>query len=246
MKRPAASVRKSAVKLTHSNKRVKATSTSAGLRAYKKAYRGGGDMDFHFPILQAAGKLTKAKTVLYPGCHRHLTMSLIFPNVQYIDFDSRVWDTYAETASMDYVKENRQYAAQPVLHFTVADFQRPLPANLLPPGGKVDLLVSMSSGQVAPYCSRYVRRDGFLLVSDAHADARVAFLMKEWKLLAVWDQSRNQLDTSSATLDRCFKVVGTGKPISKAQVEESIRKGSVSQRSFKLEFEPMFFLFKRR
>mmetsp|Transcript_47386 Transcript_47386/g.106507 ORF Transcript_47386/g.106507 Transcript_47386/m.106507 type:complete len:105 (-) Transcript_47386:135-449(-) len=104
----------------------------------------------------------------------------------------------------------------------------------------------MSSGQVAPYCSRYVRKDGFLLVSDAHADARVAFIMKEWKLLAVWDQSRQEFDANHQTLERCFKVVGTGSTISKRQVDESIRIGSLSKRSFKLEFEPMFFLFKRR
>ena len=212
---------------------------TAALSAYKRAYKGGGASDFHHPIFQAAADLTGCKSVLYAGSHRHLTMSLAFPDVLYIDTDERVGDVFASERAAEYVSENKTYREGNAMAFRCADYTQ------LQPGREFDLLASLSAGQAAPHCSKHVREGGFILASDAHSDARTALLMDCWQLFAVWEDENEAFTTDKETLDRCFRVKGTGDLISAEQVCESVEVGTVSKRKFKLLYEPMFFLFRK-
>lgn len=222
---------------------MKLTRTSltgaAALTAYKRAYKGGGASDFHYPIFQAAAELTGCKSVFYAGSHRHVTMSLVFPDVLYIDIDERVGDVFVSASAAEYVRENKTYREEHALAFRCADYTQ------LQPDRKYDLLASLSAGQAAPHCSKHIREGGFILASDAHSDARTALLMDCWKLFAVWDDETEKFTTEQETLDRCFRVRGTGNLISAEQVRESVQVGTVSKRKFKLLAEPMFFLFRK-
>ncbi|CAN0380879.1 unnamed protein product [Ectocarpus fasciculatus] len=213
---------------------------AAALTAYKRSYKGGGASDFHFPIFQAAAELTDCKSVLYAGSHRHLTMSLAFPDVLYVDSDERVGDVFASTKAAEYVSENKTYGEEHALEFCCADYTQ------LRPDRKFDLLASLSAGQAAPHCSKHVREGGFILASDAHSDARTALLMDCWELFAAWDDETETFTTKKDTLDRCFRVRGTGDLISAEQVRESIEIGTVRKRKFKLMSEPMFYLFRKK
>lgn len=213
---------------------------AASLTAYKRTYKGGGAADFHFPIFQAAAELTNCKSVLYAGSHRHLTMSLAFPDVLYVDTDERVGDVFASESAAEYVSENKTYQEEQAMEFRCADYTE------LRPDRKFDLLASLSAGQAAPHCSKHVRKGGFILASDAHSDTRTALLMDCWQLFAVWDDEKETFLTEKETLDRCFRVRGAGDLISAEQVRESVEVGAVSKRKFKLLTEPMFFLFCRK
>lgn len=213
---------------------------AAALTAYKRSYKGGGVSDFHYPIFQAAAELTDCKSVFYAGSHRHLTMSLAFPDVLYIDIDERVGDVFASASAAEYVNENKTYGEEYTMAFCCADYTQ------VEPDRKFDLLASLSAGQAAPSCSKHVRKGGFILASDAHSDARTALLMDCWELFAVWDDEQQAFITEEETLDRCFRVRGTGNLISAEQVRESVEVGAVSRRKFKLLTEPMFFLFRKK
>ena len=47
------------------------------LNAYFKTYKNGFS-DHHWQLFREAGKIVKVEKVLYPGCHRHITASLVF------------------------------------------------------------------------------------------------------------------------------------------------------------------------
>ena len=195
-------------------------------------------------LFTATAQLTRASLVLYAGCHRHLTASLVFPDIDYLDNDRKVQALYTDPAALSYVDQHKQYVGDARLRFTLADYTKP-------PSSKIqkesyDLLISLSAGLVSPHCSKYVRQSGYLLASDAHSDARHAYLSPDWHLIAVWDNVRSNWLQDSTTLNRCFKVKGTGKPLTQEQADESARVGTVSKRSFRLEYEPMFFLFQKQ
>jgi hypothetical protein len=110
---------------------------------------------------------------------------------------------------------------------------------------KADLIMSLSAGSVTPACSSVVRCGGHLLASDAHSDARQAFLSGQWRLCAVWNAKSEQFESDDATLAKCFRIKGSDATISRAQVDESLLIGAISKRSFRLSFEPMLYLFEK-
>jgi hypothetical protein len=245
----------------------------SGLSAYKRTYKGGGEGDTtHFTLFRAfaalCGKGTSGNvTALYPGCHRHLTASLAFDDVTYVDSDTKVADTFTCTdACREYVDGFLEKGgvdgavktgatakrSAPTWKFLAADFSRSLPDV---PDESMDALLSLSAGIVSRPCARYVRPGGLLLASDAHSDARTAFVDRgTWEIAAVWDPEARKMDTDPATLARCFQARPRGKrgastpaePLTTEQAEESVRVGARARRSFVLDFEPMFVVFRKR
>jgi len=256
------------------------------LSAYKKSYKGGGSSDWHLSLFRATrslvendgrsggggGGVRKKKDdsssssssdlrILYPGSHRHLTPALVFPNINFVDYDGKVGPLYQSDAARDYVVREKDYSEDPNYTFTKARYEA-LPKSRDFAEDSFDLLISLSAGIVSSPCTRYVKPGGYLLVSDAHSDARAAFVSDDWELVAVWDPEAEVMDTSDETLQRCFRVVRCAKRrrrrddddgidetnlplISKSQVDESERVGTVRKRSFTLLFEPLVYLFKR-
>lgn len=223
------------------------TTTSAkNLRLYQKSYKGGGKKDLHFTVFQRAQQFTEAKTVLYPGCHRHLTASLVFPFVTYVDYDSKIAPLYEEAAAKEYIETHKVYTQDAQYEFHCLDVLTTSPHQALV-GGNYDLLVSLSAGLLAGPCTQYIREGRWLLVNDSHSDARKVFVMQRWQLKAYWDEMHCKFVTNEENLKRCFQARdNTTKheaPLSKEQVEESIAIGTVSKRSFVVPFAPMFYLF---
>ena len=255
---------------------------STALGAYRRTYKGGGCNDWHHALFAGVRRLAlgasdsstsaavgtaetehdKRLNVLYPGCHRHLTASLCFESVTYVDCDKKVGNVFADPAARAYVDAEKLFAGAAEYKFCAANFER-LGSDF--EDASFDLLLSLSAGLVSPACSRYVRPGGFLLASDAHADARTAFLLPEWTLVAVWDSGLRSWDATDTTLAKCFQVIAKGNGgsrkrtsaggsaartattlITREQVDESVRVGSKSARSFRLSFEPLVFLFQKQ
>ena len=227
-----------------SKRKLCQTSSSKHLNLYKKSYKGGASKDVHFHVFQGARRLTNASRVLYPGCHRHLTTSLVFPDVTYIDFDKKVAPLYSDKVAREYVEANKLYDNDAQYRFYNYNVNNKMPKV----GNDYDLLISLSAGVIAEPCTWHVAENGYLLVNDSHSDARMAFVSGEWQLMAYWDDDANKFITDG--LDKCFQVIQKGseetKSITKEQAQESVAIGSRSKRSFKLLIEPMFFLFRKR
>jgi hypothetical protein len=210
---------------------------SAALSKMLRSYKGVDD--FHLPLFEATWGFTNACKVLYPGCHRHIGASLVFPEVDYVDCDKRVMDVYKDAAALEWVRKNKRYDSEPKISFLAADFTQKLGI----PDGSFDLMVSACAGIVTATCGRYIRLGGHLLVSDAHFDARTVFLDKRFQLLAVYDMEERVLKSAPGDLAGHF-MTKAGPPICAKQVEMSIALPK-SRRRFKLVKEAMFYLFKR-
>jgi hypothetical protein len=269
-------------------------SARQNLRLYQKSYKGGGMHDIHYRVFQQVQVLTQyaVQKVLYPGCHRHLTASLIFPDVTYIDCDKRVASLYDNgsnrtqeqdgiTAVRDYINSHKVYDQDTEYQFYGCNIENEkLLTKMLTVSSKhnkkkdsgltrtnsslgdvptFDLLISLSSGRMAAFCDKFVHTGSYLLINDAHSDARSIFVDEKngWELVAYWDSTK--LEFTTEHMDRCFQAVMKTRnhrpggntsskkaavPITPEQVQESIDVGAVSKRSFKLLLEPDFFLFR--
>lgn len=207
------------------------------MRHFLKVYKGLND--YHVPIFASALNATKASKVLYPGCDKHLQASLFFKDVCYIDFNSKMEIFYKDENILEWVKANKRYPSNPKIKFKAVDFEKDF-------GEKpetFDLMISASAGIVSRPCGKYVKKGGWFLVSDAHYDARQAFVDEEFKLVAVYENASEKFEFSPESLKGHF-TTKDGEKLSQKHVDESKQKPK-AKRSFKLEKEGMFYLFQK-
>ena len=192
-----------------SKRKSTASSSATNLRLYQKSYKGGAKKDSHFRVFQETRDFIAlndlAQKVLYPGCHRHLTASLIFPHVTYVDCDKKVGPLYQEIAAKEYVEENKIYTEETTYEFHCANVDTANSVAKL--SNDYDLLISLSAGLLAQPCTKYIRPGGWLLVNDSHCDARSIHVNgnDQWELKAYWDDHESVFATDS--LERCFQAI---------------------------------------
>ena len=223
---------------TVAKKKKGALRGSAQFSAYMKSYKGLND--FHLPVFTAVQKFTSPAKVLYPGCHRHITASLIFQSVVYIDNYSKVKELYSDPKALEFVRENKEYSQEPEIVFKCKNFEGNFGEN----EKSFDLLMSLSAGIVSKPCGKYLKSGGYLFVSDAHFDARMAFVDPDFNLVGVYDDGLSDFDTSGKELS-CHFISTKGVKMTNNMVQESIDKPK-AKRSFKLQKEALFYLFQRK
>mmetsp|Transcript_13397 Transcript_13397/g.26424 ORF Transcript_13397/g.26424 Transcript_13397/m.26424 type:complete len:283 (+) Transcript_13397:121-969(+) len=219
---------------------------SAQMSAYLRSYKGL--QDWHIPVFRSIAKLIIAHQIadpptsfktLYPGCHRHITASLFLPSVTYIDSDAKVQGLYSDPKALAYVAANKEYEGESHMLFKHKNFDQ----NLGLPDGSFDLIISASAGIVSVPCGRYLKKGGFLLVSDAHYDARMAYASpKLWELYGVYD---GESETFTTDTKGHFQLKSGG-CISMKEVQESIDVPEKRKRSFSLLKETLFYAFRRK
>ena len=212
---------------------------SAALSAYFKTYKGGLG-DFHIPIFRALKKATSAETLLYPGCHRHITASLFFKNVVYVDNYAKIGPVFTDEKVMQFVKENKEFPEEPVVTFKCKNFESDFGEKI----GSFDLMLSLSAGIVSKSCAKYLKSGGYLLAGDAHYDARMSFVDPQFTFVAVYDDVENKFDLSEEAKSGHF-VTTKGVIINAAMVQESIDLPK-AKRHFKLQKETLFYLFQKK
>lgn len=122
------------------------------------------------------------KDVLYPGCSVHITPSLYFPHVVYVDQNEAAAKCFAnEKSVLEFINRNRHYKPSTYIRFIRQDYSRSLPRM----GGKFDLLLSLFAGGIARSCARYLKLGGFLLTNNHQGDALDAANDQNLKLTAV-------------------------------------------------------------
>jgi len=218
---------------------TKARQGSAELTAYFKTYKGGLG-DIHIPVFRALKKFTSATNVLYPGCHRHITASLFFESVVYVDSYPKIKGTYSDDKVLDFVKENKDYIGNPDIRFICKNFE----SDFGEQPESFDLLMSLSAGIVSTSCGKYVKKNGYFLASDAHFDARMTFLDPRFSFLGVYNDESCEFDVSDEAKKGHF-TTKSGTTITKEMVQESMERPK-ARRSFKLQKETLFYLFQKK
>lgn len=222
-------------------KKISKKTGSSQLSAYMRSYlKNGAKEDYHAPIFCALQKEVQPEKVLYPGCHRHITASLFFPNVHYVDVDAKVGGLYRDKKALDFVADNKAYEGNFSITFSCKNYE----TDTLEELKSVDLLLSLSAGLVSRSCCKYVKPGGYLFVNDSHSDARVAYFDDHFELVGIYNELFEKFETAQGILAKHFHTV-EGEKITEQMVNESI-KTPRSKRTFKLAAESMFYLFKKK
>ncbi|CAD5126548.1 unnamed protein product [Dimorphilus gyrociliatus] len=207
------------------------------LRIYK------GLNDWHLPIFTEVKEFCgDINTVLYPGCDKHLSASLVFSNVTYLDFNPKMEPFFSDSAIHSWIEDNRKYTDSPTINFQNIDYMKFFAQNT----SNFDLVISASAGLISNSpCLEFLRPSGHFLVSDAHFDARNVFTKANFNLIGVYNPNIKKLEIDKVSLEGHF-ITTENKKITKEQVSESISKPK-NKRSFKLKKEAqfMFYLFKK-
>lgn len=119
------------------------------------------------------------RRALYPGSYVHVTPSLVFPSVTYVDTDRRTKNFFNDASVVRYVERKKEYEAthEIVSHF--ADYNAPLDE----PDESFDLLLSQWAGFVSQACKRYLRHGGLLVTNNSHGDASMASVDHDYRFI---------------------------------------------------------------
>jgi len=80
------------------------------------------------------------------------------------------------------------------------DYRKPVEAYL----SKFDLLISQYAGFISEPCKPYLRTGGYLLVNNSHADAGMAALDADYRLIAALHRLSGKYRLSTSSLDKYF------------------------------------------
>jgi len=177
---------------------MKPSNLSGKTQVYKKYYldREYEQLDLYrllkrtYPILR----------VLYPGSFVHVSPSFIFSDVTYIDSDKEALRFFENDSLPDYVRERKEYKDDPKIVFHGSDYRQPIDAL----HNQFDLLISQYAGFISDTCKEYLKIGGHLLVNNSHADAGLAYLDADYKLVAAVHKAKGRYRLSAASLEEYF------------------------------------------
>ena len=168
------------------------------LHAYKKYY---SDRDYErvdlFRKLKTSFDISK---VVYPGCYIHVSPSFIFPNVVYIDSDKKAINYFRHNQLIELVSERKEYPEDPIITFHGIDYRELIQEYRL----NFDLLISQYAGFISDTCKPYLKIGGYLLVNNSHADAGLASIDEDYKLISTVHRSKGKYRLSNTRLGEYF------------------------------------------
>jgi hypothetical protein len=122
------------------------------------------------------------KEVLYPGCSTHITPSLYFPHVVYVDKSEAAAQFFAgEKPILDFVERNKHYKQSAYIRFFQQDYSRPLSLR----ERSFDLLLALFAEGIAKSCAQYLKPGVLLLTNNHQGDAVDAVNGRKFTLIAM-------------------------------------------------------------
>ena len=171
---------------------------SSAYQAYKMYYidRDYEQLDL-FRLLRDEYKVNSA---IYPGSYIQISPSFIYPYVVYIDADKKAIKYFKTGVLEEIVRERKEYAKAPQVVFHGMDYQKLIEDHR----GEFDLLISQYAGFISEPCKPYLRTGGYLLVNNSHADAGMAALDADYRLIAALHRRGGKYRLSTSTLEEYF------------------------------------------
>ena len=119
---------------------------------YEKHYAGEQARRGFFDALAA---WRQPERVLYPGSFIHVTASLVFASVVYVDNDRNAKRFFSEMNDVvSFVARHKVYGETPEMTFHGSSYEADIPE----PEGSFDLLISLYAGFISKPCKRYLKR----------------------------------------------------------------------------------------
>ena len=209
---------------------------SKALKKYLKNYRGIDDP--HLDALRLIKRKWKVERVLYPGSWIHLTPSLVFPHVVYVDFFAEMKSIFADSKLLKYIEIHSETISKPIIKFHIADYREQIGEQL----ESFDLLISLSSGFVSQSCGSFLCKGGLLFVNNEHYDASMAYVDPSFLPIGVFIQT-GKLIEKTQMIEEYF-LTNKGQAFTIEMIKENSKK-SPSKAKYKLKKRALFYLFQK-
>jgi len=206
------------------------------LNAYLSRY--WGCEDWHLTAFRLIRNKFLPQKVLYPGSWIHLTPSLIFPRVVYVDLPSKSSKKLLDPELVKYIEDHLEYQEKPAIKFYYADYQ----SDFGDKKSSFDLLISLSSGFVSQACGQYLKSGGVLLANNEHYDASLAYTDPSFRLIGVFETPEKYQE--SEEIIHSYFVTTKGVPITRDMVLENSKRPP-SKARYKLEKKATFYTFQK-
>lgn len=212
-----------------SKKQKTGTVSTVLLNLFRKQYGASCLHDKYaeaFCLVKA--RFSQIQRVLYPGCYLHITPSLYFPEVVYVDKhignSNALQKFFSDEEVFNELVRIPGKCPRHRFAFHQVDYSQPFGEQ----ESSFDMLISLNAGLISKACEKYIKPGGILLVNNEHGDASFASTISQLSLQAVLHYGKSgQLlwDTAAKTLDACFTVKSTGLAITREQAISNSRIG---------------------
>ena len=210
------------------------------LDTYRTNYLvGPGCSDVLGPVFRSVRERFHVQRAVYSGSYLHITPSLFFPHVCYVDSLAGIADALASHDLPRYAADHRDYPEAPDFRCYQQDYR----TFTSEPEESFDLLISLNAGLISQACKHFLAPDGLLLVNDEHYDARRAFVDPDYLLIAVFVGENLCMETSESTLAAYFRTA-RGAPLTPEMVESDAHRPP-SRARFKPNKSAPIYLFRR-
>ena len=214
---------------------LNSTMPSKALNDYLSHY--GGVKDWHLPAFRLIKTKFLPRKVLYAGSWIHLTPSLVFSDVVYVDNFSKMEKAFNDSELLQYIQTHAEYQEKPEIKFHKSDYG----GNFGEDEASFDLLISLSSGFVSKACRLYLKKDGILFVNNEHYDASMAYVDPKFELIGVFKTVSRYIESKHSI--HSYFITTKGKSITLEMVNENSQR-SPSKARYKLKKKASFYLFK--
>lgn len=164
-----------------------------GIRKFLEYYKGFDD--YYLPFFYWLKNHYEIEKVIYPGSYIHITPSLVFPEVVYIDNTTSSKITFEDNNTWQFIKKYKMHKKNPKMRFYSKDYNSILDEKK----SYFDLLISISAGFISVACVDYLKQKGLLLADNEHNDASMAFVSNKYELIGILNRpesSRHHHKTS--------------------------------------------------
>jgi len=198
----------------------------------------GGVNDWYLQSFNLLREKFFSKNVLYAGSWIHITPSLVFPRVVYVDMFSKMKQFFTNPEVINYITKNATTKNKPEIVFHQSEYSKDFGEEK----NSFDLLISLNSGFVSQACSAYLKKDGLLIANNEHFDATRAYVDPKFKAMGIFKKSNKLIETTNEV--ETYFINKQGSPITLEMVEEN-KKRPPSKAKFKLQKKAQLYLFQK-
>ncbi len=186
------------------------------LRDYRET-RHSHDHDL-LGVFRAVRRLIDAPRAVYPGSYVHLTPSLVFPRVCYVDSVKGFGAAMQSCDLIAWLEAHMEYAEPAGVSAIETDYDRIPPALF----AEFGLMISLNAGAISQECKRLLIPGAHLLANDGHYDAARAQVDGDYTLVAVLGGD-GAIQTREEDLREYF-VAKQGQPLTREMLADNERR----------------------
>ena len=188
-------------------------------------------------VFRAVCDLIGVQRVVYPGSYVHLTPSLVFPRVCYVDSVKGFGAAMQSDDLVPWLTAHKEYEG-PVEFTTIETAYNQIPSTLLAVFG---LMISLNAGAISQECKPLLSPGAHFLANDGHYDAARAHVDGDYTLVAAFS-AYGAYETGEELL-RGYFVTKQGKPLTREMLAENAQR-SPSKARYKMARTASAFLFR--